>query len=555
MQVVTEKTTSTKDKLQQLWDSFAEQLPQKVEQIREDWSRVQSLRVDSKEMKSFTLMLHNLAGTAPSFGFTAMGVAVRDIESLIQNMEGDSLPSRHVKEKIGTKITELAALSAIRSEPTDLQTGALQVEARYATSGEIGRLIFVVDDDKALVEHLAVQIECFGYDVHAFNDIKEMKKALKFSTPEVIISDMSFPDGNFAGADEIMALRREEGLGIPAIFMSQRNQLEARIKAANAGGEAYFLKPVAMCDLIEKLDNLVFGAVQEPYRILIVDDDQELSELHAAILKEHGMVVRVVNDPMQILKHMVGFRPDLVLLDMYMPGCNGDELARAIRQIEDYNGIPIVFLSAETCVDKQVDAIRMGGDDFLTKPIRPEFLISSINIRAERMRIMRTFMVRDSLTGLFNLVNIQAQLETTLARAKKNNSPVVYALIELDNFQAVNDTHGYLAGNRAIVIAALLLKRRVRSADVVGRYGGQKFVVIMPDIDAEAAFTVLDEIRTSFAKILHRCHSGEFYLTLSGGCAVYPDAKDVASLNSLSGKALAEARDMGRNRIVMAGSQ
>jgi diguanylate cyclase (GGDEF)-like protein len=236
---------------------------------------------------------------------------------------------------------------------------------------------------------------------------------------------------------------------------------------------------------------------------------------------------------------------------MYMPGCNGHELARAIRQIEDYDGIPIVYLSAETSVDIQLDAIRMGGDDFLTKPIRPEFLISSVVIRAERMRIMRTFMARDSLTGLFNLVKTQEHLEIALARAKKGTTPCVYALLEVDDFQAVNDKHGYLTGDRVIVIAALLLKRRVRDSDVVGRYGGQKFAVIMPDTDAVAAYKILDEIRASFAKILHTCHHGEFYLTLSGGIALYHPDKDIAALNSAAGKALAEAREKGKNRIAV----
>ncbi|HEX9079307.1 MAG TPA: response regulator [Desulfuromonadaceae bacterium] len=548
-----ETTASAKDRLHRLRDSFAEQLPGKVEQIRETWGSVQGMGTNTEEMKRFVLMLHTLAGSAPSFGFTTLGAMVREVENTLKGLEGNSPPSQSVRDKVGTKLQELASSAASRTQQSEIQTEMLQVGARSAAAEKTNRIVFVVDDDGALVEHLAVQIGCFGYDVRFYSDLKGMKKALMLTTPAVIIADMSFPEGDFAGADAIMELRSEGGPDIPVIFMSQRNHLEARLKAVQAGGEAYFLKPVAMCDLIEKLDSLAFGTVKEPYRVLIVDDDVELSELHAAILQEYGMATRVVNDPMQVLKHMVGFRPDLVLLDMYMPGCNGHELARAIRQIEDYDGIPIVYLSAETSVDIQQDAIRMGGDDFLTKPIRPEFLISSVVIRAERMRIMRTFMARDSLTGLFNLVKTQEQLEMALLRAKKNATTCAYALVELDDFQAVNDKHGYLTGDRVIVIASLLLKRRVRAADVVGRYGGQKFAVIMPDTDADGAFAVLDEIRASFAKILHECHHGEFYLTLSGGIAVYPREKDVAGLNSAAGKALEEARKSGRNRIVAAG--
>ena len=550
-----ETVVSAKDKLQRLLDSFAEQLPGKVDQIRESWRAVQGLGANSEEMKQFLLMLHTLAGSAPSFGFKAFGTAVREIETALKGLEGTAPPSQAVKGKIETKLQGLAAATGIRTETAVVASGMLQVGAHSDTAEETNRHIFIVDDDGVLAEHLAVQIGCFGYKVRFFTELKALKKALMLSVPAVVITDMSFPEGDFAGAEAIMELKRDysDCAGIPVIFMSQRNHLEARLKAVQAGGQAYFLKPVSMSELIERLDTIVFGTPQEPYRVLIVDDDKELSELHSTILQEYGMITRVVNDPMQMLKHMVGFRPDLVLLDMYMPGCNGHELARAIRQIEDYDGIPIVFLSAETSVEKQLEAIRMGGDDFLTKPIRPEILISSVIIRSERMRIMRTFMARDTLTGLLNLVKTQEQLELALLRAKKNATSCAYALIELDDFQAVNDKHGYLTGDRVIVIAALMLKRRVRASDVVGRYGGQKFAVIMPDTDAQAALAILDEIRTSFAKILHECHHGEFRLTMSGGIAVYPDIKDIAVLNNSAAKALGDARKNGRDRIEVAG--
>lgn len=550
---MTDTATSARDKLQRLRDSFAEQLPRKVDQIREAWNTVQGSGADSGEMRQFLLMLHTLAGSAPSFGFTALGSIVREMETTLKGLEGNSPPTQAVKSRIGTKLQELAALSGVRPEQAALREVLLQVGARGGNPEKTNRLVFVVDDDRGLAEHLAAQIGCFGYEVRFYSELKGMKKALMLSTPAVIIADICFPEGDLAGAEAIMEIRREGCPDIPVIFISRRNHLEARIKAVQAGGEAYFLKPVPMSELLERLDALAFGTVQEPYRVLIVDDDAEIAELHATILQEHGMISRVVTDPMQMLKHMVGFKPDLVLLDMYMPGCGGHELARAIRQIEDYDGIPIVFLSSETSVDKQLDAIRMGGDDFLTKPIRPEFLISSVIIRAERMRVMRKFMARDSLTGLLNLVRTQEQLELELLRAKRNNTPCAYAIIELDDFRAVNDKHGYLTGDRVIVIAALLLKRRVRACDVVGRYGGHRFAVIMPDTGSEAAFGVMDEIRASFAKILHECHHGEFHLTLSCGIAIYPRFRDLAALNGEALQALAAAKAKGGNRVEPAG--
>jgi diguanylate cyclase (GGDEF)-like protein len=103
-------------------------------------------------------------------------------------------------------------------------------------------------------------------------------------------------------------------------------------------------------------------------------------------------------------------------------------------------------------------------------------------------------------------------------------------------------------------VTSLLLKRRVRGFDVVGRYGGRKFAVIMPETDAETALTVMEEVRASFAKILHECHQGEFYLTLSCGIAVYPQSKDVVALNNNAASALSLAKDKGKNRVELADS-
>jgi len=550
---MTETTAPPKDRLQKLRDSFAAQLPGKIAIIKESWEQVKALGAQSEETRQFGLMLHTLAGSAPSFGFKEIGLIVREMEKLIKGIEENEKPTQEIRNKIATKIDELTSSTGFQAQQEPAKAGASQVAAPAVNVENLNRLVFIVGSDSVLAEHLATQIGYFGYEVRFFTDLASVNTAVLTAVPAVIIADISFPEGDFAGADAVIQIRHKDCPNTPVIFLSQRNHLVARLKAVQAGGEAFFLRPVPLSDLMVRLDSLVFRDVNEPYRVLIVDDDVELSELHATILQEYGITTRVVNDPMQILKHMVGFRPDLVLLDMYMPGCNGHELARAIRQIEDYDGIPIVFLSAEMSVDIQLAAIRMGGDDFLTKPVPPEILISSVNIRAERMRIMRKFMARDSLTGLLNLVKAEEELDLVLEKARKNSTSCALAVIELDNLQEINDKHGYLTGDRVILLTAMLLKRRARSGDLVGRHAGCKFMAIMPDTNAETAFTVIDGIRESFAKILHECHHGEFYLTLSGGIAVYPLAKDAVELNIAAGQSLVLAKKNGKNRIETAG--
>jgi diguanylate cyclase (GGDEF)-like protein len=318
------------------------------------------------------------------------------------------------------------------------------------------------------------------------------------------------------------------------------------------GSDAYFVKPVNITDLAEKLDSLTTSKVTEPYKILVVDDELELARYHSLILQEAGMVTEIVNAPLRVFERLSEFGPDLILMDMYMPECDGMELAKTIRQLAAYFGIPIVFLSGETNVDKQLSAMIMGGDEFLTKPIKPEHLISSVIIRAERMRAMRSFMERDSLTGLLNHTRTKLGLDIALARAGRLITPTSFAMIDIDRFKLVNDTYGHPMGDRVIASLARLLQQRFRKTDIIGRYGGEEFAVVLTETDVHAAQKMLDKIRTSFSQIKFRHEDKEFSVTFSAGVAAFPEFGNTEFLSDAADKALYEAKRSGRNRVTIA---
>jgi diguanylate cyclase (GGDEF)-like protein len=236
---------------------------------------------------------------------------------------------------------------------------------------------------------------------------------------------------------------------------------------------------------------------------------------------------------------------------MYMPVCNGIELSRVIRQIDAFVSIPIVFLSSEMNLKKQLTAMSTGGDDFLTKPIQPDHLISSISLRAERMRIIRSFMHCDSLTGLLNHTKIKEQMDIAVDRARRRKGTLAVAMIDIDRFKAINDTYGHPAGDRVIKSLANLLRQRLRRTDIIGRYGGEEFVVILDDTEAEKALILLDEIRVNFSGIKHQSEGREFHSTFSCGIAAFPQCPDETFLANTADKALYEAKNSGRNRVVL----
>jgi diguanylate cyclase (GGDEF)-like protein len=255
-----------------------------------------------------------------------------------------------------------------------------------------------------------------------------------------------------------------------------------------------------------------------------------------------------------VMRALVEFMPDLVLMDMYMPTCNGLELAAVIRQQEAYVSIPIVFLSTEANLDMQLKAMQIGGDDFLTKPIQPEQLVSAVSSRVQRSQTLRSLMVRDSLTGLLKHTIVKERLEVETARAQRQGIPMAFAMIDIDHFKLVNDMYGHATGDRVIKSLARLLQQRLRKSDIIGRYGGEEFALILPNTDSMAASKVLDELRDGFARIRQQSNGAMFYTTFSCGVAEFPSCDNAARLIDAADRALYAAKHAGRNRVVIADS-
>jgi diguanylate cyclase (GGDEF)-like protein len=275
------------------------------------------------------------------------------------------------------------------------------------------------------------------------------------------------------------------------------------------------------------------------------------ASLFSMQLKRAGMETRIVPDPMQIVAHLQDFNPDLILMDMYMPGCTGIELAQVIRQMENFVSVPIVYLSAETDKDRQLEAMEQGGDDFLTKPIKPGHLVSAVTSRVIRYRRLRSLMMVDGLTGLLNHTTTKENLARELLRARREGSPLSLAMLDLDRFKLVNDQFGHAMGDRVLKSLARLLRQRLRRTDIIGRYGGEEFAVILPNTPADAGFRLMNDLREAFAELVHHSEDIGFRTTFSCGLASAPPYAELVDLSNAADRALYTAKREGRNRVYL----
>jgi diguanylate cyclase (GGDEF)-like protein len=364
--------------------------------------------------------------------------------------------------------------------------------------------------------------------------------------PLLLLDLGSLPEAEWGS--RVQALRQRFAMG-QLIGLGVRSDFEQLQQALRNGCDNCLLEGTPSHAIVEHILELNERQDQEAYRVLVVEDSKTASLMIRRTLEENQIVAEIVNDPRHVLHALRQFNPDLILMDMYMPNCTGVEAARIIRQHNEFLSTPIVYLSGETNVALQVDAMRLGGDHFLTKPFNPVFLNAIVKCKIERYRSLRRTMYHDSLTGLLNHSSGKNTLDMVLSSIVHEGSFLSVVMMDIDHFKQVNDTYGHPVGDQVIRSLSWLLKQRLRKQDILCRYGGEEFLIGLPHTDAEQAFTIMNRIRQDFSQIRHPYRDSHFRATASGGIATYPLYQNSDSLIKAADEALYQAKRGGRNRI------
>src|SRR5687768_2673382 len=304
-------------------------------------------------------------------------------------------------------------------------------------------------------------------------------------------------------------------------------------------------------------------------RILVVDDHEDNVELLRARLEAWGYRVDSARDGQEALDSVQADPPDLILLDVMMPSIDGNEVARRIKQNPGLPFIPIIMQTALDSTESKVEGLEAGADDYITKPI--EFAELKARLRSmlrikrlqeeleererelleanERLRHMsRT----DALTGLENRRSIERHLDSMFAHGERLSEPLSCVMSDLDRFKSVNDEYGHHAGDAVLKQFAAILKKAAREIDVVGRYGGEEFIVLLPGTVLDAAVTFAERVRKEVEAHTFVFDGGTIRRTASFGVAGWPHPK-VSNCDRIvraADDALYVAKETGRNKVV-----
>lgn len=423
---------------------------------------------------------------------------------------------------------------------------------RPASERQLTSEVWLLKEDDLRGSTLVTHLEAFNFTARLFRTFADLSQAFAQEQPDVLVLDVVL------GAEgRSMDFLQQSGLLADArsrlIFISGKDDFNARMQAAALGAEGFFIKPLDTPRLITRIEQVLTRLHAPAERVLIVDDDELLARYYQHLLRSAGMQVDILRHPEHIIEVLERKYPDIVLMDLQMPGINGQDLAAVIRQYEQWVGLPIVYLSAEHDPHQQLKALNQGADDFLTKPLDDAHLIAAVRSKVVRSRQLLELMTKDSLTGLLKHATIKESVGREWAMAKRKGEIFCLAMLDIDHFKQVNDRFGHATGDEVIASVATLLRQRLRSTDVIGRYGGEEFAVVMANCDAAAAAAVLDDFRQRFQELEFSAGGTRFSVTISIGVAEYRPGMEVDAETLLvnADKALYEAKTVGRNRLLV----
>lgn len=533
-------TGTQMDSLERLKQHFAQRVINQSRQLLEIWQNLHSTQWSVQELVNMQDAAQRLLRYAERFEQQAHIKIAQELLEVLAAIEnnGNRLNSQFI-ETMTQLLQDL------------LQTGLRQGESidNVFLPPMVRKPLYVVLQDHEKAKYFAQQLQSFSLQTEVFSDESSFLVAMAKRHPAVIILDVDFLAAE-QGLQLAQTLKLEHDSHVPILFYSQDEvDAQTRLAAVRAGGQAFFVGELDASSVLEKVEAFTRVTQSEPYRALVVDDSKAQAVFTERVLNSAGIITRAINDPTLALNELLDFDPDLIILDMYMPQCDGPEIAKVIRHIDRFVGVPIIYLSAEDDLDKQLDAMSEGADDFLMKPVKPRHLVATVRNRASRARNLKSRIVRDSLTGLFNHTHILQLLDDARGRAQKTQQPLCFVMIDIDFFKRVNDTYGHPMGDKVIKSLALFLKQRLRRTDSIGRYGGEEFAVILPNTDAESAKKVMDDIRQRFAEIRFPTHNNDLICTFSTGIVEYDGEVDTTRLAVLADEALYAAKHAGRNCV------
>lgn len=509
------------DTLLSLRSEYAKELPARLNELGGLISEIRKHPDDKFLRGEAGAHSHKLRGTAASYGFKEIGDSSAEIEDTL--IAAQALPS--LTETVIAKIESAfaraqhfgeAAAEAVYVPPKRYHP-LEPVGEDIDTIGAASAKILVVDDDAAfldLVDEIARQ--------HGLTVVRASNPAEALDQACMIEVDAALLDVELGSRDTAFKLavdlRLLPGYGdLPLAFLSGAGHIEQSIDVEGMGSFLYMGKPMQSDALQSALRQVIAIRQAARYRVLVVDDDPEFLKRTAFVLNHEGMHTSVLPSTANILEEMQKFRPDLLLLDVMMPGVSGFDICRMLRTIARWRDLPIIFLTAYSDIDTCIASLKCGGDDYLTKPVINEELFTRLQVRIDRARQVKERVDRDNVTGLLTRRVFMEQLSALITEAKRQSWSAVVCFL-----QVVCPTGSRNIPDSDLAALGALLSKRLRSEDLKGCWNDALMIVAFRNEAIGYARNMLDKVAAEFADLQAVQEDRQTTLRIVYGVASYP---------------------------------
>lgn len=524
--------------LAELQREYLRDAPARLAELRKDLQAFRNGEADALE--SLRVRFHRLAGSGGSYGFPRVTEIAREME---QRILTPPAPTPQEAERFEQAIADLKA---------ELDRGMPQYEPPQPATRLPGfgwRALLIMSDTP-----LRAEIDRTLADV-GFVSKLQAEEVDPWNVPPTERPDLVVVGTDIGG--DPLALARYWAAATPnrprAVVIADPAERYDRLHTAAASVDAVFgasTLPRGLTNYARALATI--GA--PPANVIIVEDDPAQAQLLATWLGQINCRVQICGSAQAARDTLLNESPDLVLLDVDLPDVDGYALARMMRQDPRLALVPVVFLTARQSVADEMEGLRAGGDDFLIKPVDRSHLLQVVATRTERGRRIREMVHRDGLTGVLNHATLMAELEHACAFADRHGETLCFLMLDLDHFKRINDTWGHLVGDQVLMHVARVFKSGVRSSDLLGRYGGEEFAMILRNCSPAKGLEVAEKLRKMLRDTPMTTVSGnDIAVQVSIGVASFPSsgrtATEVATAADL---ALYRAKSAGRNRVEMA---
>ncbi|HTD28093.1 MAG TPA: EAL domain-containing protein [Xanthomonadaceae bacterium] len=449
--------------------------------------------------------------------------------------------------------------SSIRAPTAPIATPSNEALRPSPFGWTAARHIYQLSDFNALASELRQRLKAEGYAVEMAASVGELSSMLKSVTPELVLIDPSrmsdLPVVGTVCRDNQQA-SHDKNERIRLIAMAGQDNLKSRLDARRAGVDALLFPPFNTVEVMKQVQAQLKPVADEKVRVLIVEDDRSQALFAQSVLNNAGMQAQVELEAMHVLEALEAFRPDLVLMDMHMPDANGVELTALIREHPAFMTTPIVFLTGENDPDARLEAINAGGDDFLSKPIRPKILIASVQNRVRRVRAVekrdRMLGARDEATGLYRRAYLFDRVNDAIGASSDQHSLVGGALfLEIDGAAALRDDLGLVALEDLLAAAGRVLADAVGEQHVAAVINDNAFVVLATELDDNALDALARRLRDQLMQHPFDISGKPMRLSASVGiCPLRFGFDDASALLNTAERTCREARinDQGIRR-------